>query len=98
MRFRPNLMMGATFGKSPYFDVSGIVYFPKALQLGINIRSTGSVCLLSQYVINDRLKIGYALDYSVTSDIRKFQLGTHEILVGYDFNIYKRKYTKPTYF
>lgn len=98
VRFRPNLMIGATFGKSPYFDVSGIVYLPKALQVGINIRSTGSVCFLSQYVVGDRLKIGYALDYSVTSDIRKFQLGTHEILVGYDFNIYKRKYTKPTYF
>jgi len=75
-----------------------LVYLPAALQFGLNFRSIGSLCFFSQYTINDRIKIGYAIDYSVTSDIRKFQLGTHEIMVGYDFNIYKRKNAKPTYF
>lgn len=98
VRFRPNLLVAATIGKPAYFDVAGLVYLPAALHFGFNFRSTGSVCFFGQYTINDRIKVGYALDYSVTSDIRKFQLGTHEIMVGYDFNIYKRKYAKPTYF
>lgn len=98
VRFRPNLLVAATIGKPAYFDVAALVYLPAALHFGLNFRSTGSVCFFSQYTINDRIKIGYAVDYSVTSDIRKFQLGTHEIIVGYDFNIYKRKYAKPTYF
>jgi hypothetical protein len=43
------------------------------------------------------MKIGFAADYAFFQDIRKFQLGTYEIMVGYDFNIY-RKSARPSYF
>ncbi len=98
VRIRPNLMLAGAKGQPVYGDVGGIVYLPPVLQFGLNIRSTGLVCIFSQYQLSDRLKIGYAIDYSVTSDIRRFQLGTHEIFVGYDFNVYKRKSTRTNYF
>lgn len=102
VRFRPNLLVAETIGKPVYVDAAALIYLPSDLQFGVNIRSTGLICFFGQYLIkqgaNNRIRIGYAADYSVTSDIRKFQLGTYEILVGYDFNIYKRKFTKPVYF
>ncbi|MFA5326622.1 MAG: PorP/SprF family type IX secretion system membrane protein [Prolixibacteraceae bacterium] len=98
VRFRPNLLVAGAKGQPVYADVAGIVYLPPVLQFGINIRSTGLVCLFSQYKLSDRLRIGYALDYSVAADISRFQLGTHEIFVGYDFNSYKRKSSKTQYF
>lgn len=96
--FRPNVLLAGTIGKPVYADVAAIVYLPPVLQLGINIRTNGLVCLSSQYTLTDKIKVGYALGYSVTSDIRKFQLGTHELFLEYDFNIYKRKPTRPHYF
>jgi hypothetical protein len=98
VRFRPNLLIAATKGAPAYADLAAILYLPPVLQLGTNLRSTGLVCFFIQYNLTDRIKLGYAFDYSVTSDIRKYQLGTHEIFVGYDFNIYKRKSSRTNYF
>jgi type IX secretion system PorP/SprF family membrane protein len=98
VRIRPNLMVAVTKGAPVYGDIAGIIYLPQVLQLGFNIRSTGLVCFFIQYNLTDRIKLGYAFDYSVTSDIRKYQLGTHEIFVGYDFNVYKRKSSRANYF
>ena len=98
VRFRPNLLVAATKGAPTYADVAAIVYLPPVFQFGVNIRSNGQVCFFSQFNVTDRIKVGYAFDYSVTSDIRKYQLGTHELSVGYDFNIYKRKSTRKNYF
>ena len=98
VRFRPNLLIAATKGAPAYADVAAILYLPPVLQFGVNIRSTGLVCFFIQYNLTDRIKLGYAFDYSVTSDIRKYQLGTHEIFLGYDFNVYKRKSSRTNYF
>jgi type IX secretion system PorP/SprF family membrane protein len=98
IRLRPNLLVAGTIGKPVYADVAALVYLPSELQFGLNIRTIGTVCFSAQYTFKNKIRIGYAADYAVISDIRKYQLGTYEVIVGYDFNILKRKYTKPNYF
>ncbi len=95
---RPNLLIAATIGKPVYADASAIVYLPNDLQFGLNLRTDGSASFSGQYSFRNNIRIGFAADYAVISDIRKYQYGTYEVLIGYDFNIYKRKYTKPNYF
>jgi type IX secretion system PorP/SprF family membrane protein len=94
---RPNLLVVGTIGKPVYFDAAAVLYLPNNLQLGLNLRSNGSTCLSGQYTFSNNIRIGFAADYAIFQDIRKFQLGTYEILVGYDFNIY-RKAGRPNYF
>ncbi len=98
MRLRPNLLIVKTFGLPLYADAAAVLYLPANLQFGGNIRSNGSFCLSGQYSFSNNLRIGFAADYAVFQDIRKFQIGTYEILIGYDFNLFRRKYTKPHYF
>lgn len=98
IRFRPNLLVIATVGKPVYFDLAGLVYLPSNLQLGVNFRSNGAMCLSAQYTFQNRMKIGYASEYALVQDIRKFQVGTYEILIGYEFNVTKRRYSRPNYF
>lgn len=98
MRFRPNLLVIASMGKPIYFDAAALVYLPSNLQLGVNLRSTGAVSLSAQYTFQNRMKIGYASEYALVQDIRKFQVGKYEILVGYEFNVNKRRSKKPNYF
>lgn len=95
---RPNLLAVATMGKKMYFDASAILYLPSDLQFGLNVRSNGAVCLSGQYTFSNNLRIGYASEYHLVQDIRKFQLGTYEIIIGYDFNLYRKKNTRPYYF
>jgi len=98
MRLRPNILLVGTVGKPVYTDVAAVLYMPGNLQFGANFRSNGSFCLSGQYNFANNLRIGFAADYAVFQDIRKFQVGTYEILIGYDYNVYKRKYTRPHYF
>ncbi len=94
---RPNLLIVGSIGKPVRFDVASVVYLPNNLQFGVNFRSTGSSCFSAQYTFSNNLRIGFAADYAFFQDIRSFQLGTYEIMVGYDFNIY-RKSARPSYF
>lgn len=98
IHLRPNLLMVATLGKPVYFDAAALVYLPSNLQLGLNLRTNGDICLSAQYTFKNGIRIGYASDYALISDIRKYQSGTYEFIVGYDLNIGKRKSTRPVYF
>ncbi|HAH24218.1 MAG TPA: hypothetical protein DCL77_10775 [Prolixibacteraceae bacterium] len=98
VNLRPNLLLASTIGKPVYYDVAGLVYLPSGLQFGINVRSIGSICFSAQYIFKNGIKMGYASEYAFVSDIRKYQMGTYELIVGYDLNLYRRKYLKPSYF
>lgn len=98
MRFRPNLLVIASIGNPIDFDAAALFYLPSNLQLGVNLRKSGHVSLSAQYTFQNKIKIGYASEYALISDIRKFQVGNYEILIGYEFNVNKRKSKKPNYF
>jgi len=98
IRFRPNLLVVATIGKPIYLDLAGLLYLPHNLQVGVNLGSMGTACISAQYTFSNNIRVGYASDYAMISDIRKFQIGTYEIIVGYNFNVSKRRYSKPNYF
>jgi type IX secretion system PorP/SprF family membrane protein len=95
---RPNLLFVGTVGKPVYFDAAAILYFPGNLQAGLNVRSNGAMCLSGQYTFRNNIRIGYAAEYFLIPDIRKYQLGTYEFFVGYDFNLYRRKNIRTNYF
>ncbi len=95
---RPNLLVVETIGKPVYFDAAALLYFPGNLQAGLNLRTNGSICLSGQYTFRNNMRIGYAAEYFVIPDISKYQLGTYEFFVGYDFNLYRRKNIRTNYF
>lgn len=98
VQLRPNALLIGSLGKSVSFDLGAVVYLPNNLNLGINARSTGAFCLSGQYVFPNNVKIGFAADYALFQDIKKFQIGTYEITVGYEFNIYRKGGGRPNYF
>ena len=95
---RPNLLVVASAGKPVFFDAAALLYFPGNLQAGLNLRSNGAMCLSGQYTFRNNLRIGYAAEYFLLPDIHKYQMGTYEFFVGYDFNLYRRKNTRNNYF
>jgi type IX secretion system PorP/SprF family membrane protein len=95
---RPNLLVVATLGQTTYFDAAAIVYLPGNLQFGMNLRSNGAVCFSGQYTFKNNVRIGYASEYYIIPDIRKYQLGTYEIMIGYEFNLHRKTNLKPNYF
>ena len=98
IQLRANLLAVATIGRPLYFDAAAVLYLPVNLQFGFNIRTNGSTCLSAQYTFRNNLRIGFAADYAIIQDIRKYQFGSYEIVIGYEFNQNKRKSVKPNYF
>jgi hypothetical protein len=52
--------------------------------------------VLVQAQATTRLNIGYAYDY-VTSDLGPYAKGAHEMVIGYEFNHERTKFTAPRF-
>lgn len=68
----------------------------KKLWLGISLRSGYGVVGLFQYSVTDQFKVGYSYDMGLNR-IGTLGGGSHEIMLGYNFNIYKSKMLSPRY-
>ncbi len=69
-------------------DFNVRVIYQKTGWVGISFRSQESISLLGGYIINKRLYLGYSFDYNI-SDIMRYSLGSHELMIGYRFNTLK---------
>ncbi len=66
------------------------------LWLGFSLRSGYGMVLLTQFQITDKLKVGYSYDYG-SNRIGRAGKGSHEIMLGYDINIFGTKMMTPRY-
>ena len=64
--------------------------------LGAFARSSGSVGALVQVIVTDNIKIGYSYDTSIGKVQRRLGDG-HEIMIGFDMNMFKSKMLSPRY-
>ncbi|MDP4187367.1 MAG: type IX secretion system membrane protein PorP/SprF, partial [Bacteroidota bacterium] len=65
--------------------------------LGASYRSLSSVNLFGEIKISSRFSLGYAYEYT-TTDLQKFNSGTHEIMLRFDVGNSKSKVVTPRYF
>ncbi len=79
-------------------DVSANVLYNDKFELGAAYRFGDAVSALMNVSVTPNLKIGYAYDYTL-SRFGKFNSGSHEIFVLYNFDLLGRGYDKsPRFF
>lgn len=83
-KFKPTILIKAVNGAPLSAEVTAQFLFFEKLWVGAMYRWQDATGVLLQYEINNRFKVGYAFDYTLT-DIRKYSDGTHEIMLGFDF-------------
>jgi type IX secretion system PorP/SprF family membrane protein len=97
LKLRPSAMLKVT-EKAPFaLDGSLAFIFYDKLWLGGNYRLEESAGVFVQYQISNQFKIGYAFELA-THKLRPHNVGTHEILLSYDFLFKKRSLSSPRYF
>lgn len=74
IRIQDNLPLG--------IDLNCNVIFEDVVYAGLSYRSGDSMTLLTQLVLNENFRIGYAYDM-ITSDLNQYTNGTHEIMLNY---------------
>lgn len=79
------------------FDANIGVLFSNTLWLTTTYRYDFGMVFSAHCMLKKRMHIGYAYDYAL-NNLVAVQSGTHEIFIGYDFNLYRSKPTSPRYF
>jgi len=77
-------------------DVNCNFLINKKLWLGFSYRNGYGIVGLFQYSVTDQLKVGYSYDLGFNR-IGIVGRGSHELMIGYNFNIFKSKMLSPRY-
>jgi len=92
---KPSAMMRYVVNAPFTFDVNFSVLMYKIVWLGLTYRFNSSVAFLLEVNPLDWLRVGYSYDYTYTSSV--FKKGTHEIFLGFDFNLHSKNITSPRF-
>jgi type IX secretion system PorP/SprF family membrane protein len=96
-KIKPALMMKAVQGAPLQVDVNALGIFRDRIWGGLGFRTGDALSLLLGMQINQQLRAGYSYDYTTTA-LGNFNSGSHELMLGYDFNFEKDKVVSPRYF
>ncbi|WP_306641172.1 PorP/SprF family type IX secretion system membrane protein [Sanyastnella coralliicola] len=83
VQFKPSGALRVVNGAPPSFDATANFLLYERLWIGAMYRFQESTGMLFQYEVNNRLRVGYSYDYSLT-DIGNYSSGSHEIMLGLD--------------
>ncbi len=90
------LIKGA--GRAPLeVDLNMNVLLKERFWLGLSLRSGYGIVFMTQYLVSDKMKIGYSYDYGINK-IGTLGKGSHEIMIGYDINFKGAKQETLRYF
>lgn len=97
IKFKPAFLVKSVVGAPLIFDLSANFMFYEKLRLGASYRWDDSVSGLAGFQVTDQLLIGYSYDYT-TTELQRFNTGSHEILLRFDLISNDRKVKSPRFF
>ncbi|RYZ82157.1 MAG: type IX secretion system membrane protein PorP/SprF, partial [Proteobacteria bacterium] len=97
LKFKPAVLGRVVSGAPVEFDVSANFMFMEKFVLGAAYRFDDSVSGLAGFQISRDFFIGYSYDYT-TSDLTKYNDGTHEILIRFQMNKKTSQIKSPRFF
>lgn len=96
--FSPSIMIrGASGVRQSNADLNLNFKFRDALWVGISMRSEKSMVFMAQYNLTNFFKLGYSYDLTL-SKLQTYQSGTHEIVLGFDLNLFQSQVLSPRFF
>ncbi len=97
IKLKPTVMIRKTGGAPGEIDLSLNALFNDLVWIGAAYRTGDAVSLAAGVQITKQMRFGYAYDYTLTA-LSKFNGGSHEITLGYDFSFDKTKIATPRFF
>jgi type IX secretion system PorP/SprF family membrane protein len=97
VKFKPALLTKMVQGAPLQVDVSGNFMFYDKLTLGVAYRWSASLSAMAGFQISDGLYLGYGYDHE-TTNLRRYNSGSHEIFLRFEFFNNYNKMTSPRFF
>jgi type IX secretion system PorP/SprF family membrane protein len=96
-KLKPSFLCKYVSGAPIQFDVNANFWFFDLIGLGASYRSGDAMVGMAEVQIRNNFRVGYAYDYTLTG-LRKFNSGTHELILRFEFGFGKDKIITPRYF
>jgi type IX secretion system PorP/SprF family membrane protein len=97
IKFKPTLLTKMVEGAPLQVDVSGSFIFSDKFVIGMAYRWSASVSAMAGFQISDGLYVGYGYD-NETTNLRRYNSGSHEIFLRFEFFNNYNKITSPRFF
>ncbi len=97
LKFRPSTLIKINKGAPVQVDLSANFILYDKFWLGAMYRIGSAFGAMIQVQLIKTIRVGYAYDYTTTY-LKRYNSGTHEILVSFDFFTGKNKIRSPRYF
>ena len=97
IKFKPTFMTKAVEGSPFQYDISANFLLAEKFWIGGMYRSGDSFGAIAQWIINSKIRIGYAADFTLT-ELKDYHKGIHEVMISYEIAFTKRRYVSPRYF
>jgi len=97
IKFKPAVVSKIVSGAPVQLDLSGNAMFMNKFVLGAAYRWDAAFSGLAGFQVNDALFIGYSYDFDTTSWTR-YNYGSHEVFIRYEFIFKKDQLVSPRFF
>lgn len=97
IKFKPALLTKMVEGAPLQVDVSGNFMFNDKFVVGLAYRWSASVSAMAGFQATKSMYIGYGYDHE-TTQLRRYNSGSHEIFLRFDFFNNYSKLTSPRFF
>lgn len=97
MKFKPAFLVKAVSGAPITADISANFMIQEKFVIGGAYRTDDSVSILAGFQIAPSFFLGYSFDYTV-SELNKYNDGSHEIILRYQFVQKQSKIKSPRFF
>lgn len=98
LMLKPSLLVKAVSGAPVQVDLNVSVLMKEILWVGLSWRSFDSIDALLELQVTDKFQFGYAYDFATTSEMRRVNAGSHEIMLNYRMIKKHSRVKTPRYF
>ena len=99
LQLKPTALIKITNGSPAQADLTAQFVYNKKFALGAMYRTNSALGALLGFFIGEQLYAGYSFDWSFVNKTGRYNSGTHEIMLRYDFIFRdKEKIRSPRYF
>lgn len=83
LKLKPNVLIKYVSGAPVEIDLNTNLLIQEKIWIGISWRTFDSFDALFQLQVNERFQIGYSYDFATTTNLRRVNSGSHELMINY---------------
>jgi type IX secretion system PorP/SprF family membrane protein len=95
--FRPSILVKFVVNAPPQMDLNASFLIAKTFWFGASYRTEKALSLMTEFRLSDNLRLGYSYDLWF-NELNAYNKGSHEIRLGFDFDIFQKRMLTPRYF